>query len=197
MDDESNQVASGVNEAIERVGQLDLSRINRKLKYDNPDYWSDERIAEAEETYRRFLALHLIYPEQTLAVNHVLDEYWHAHILDTEKYVADCDAIFGRVLHHDPYFGLPGEANEGENVPAFAVTQRIWQETFGAPLVKEARVGPEPRLTLDRVLGGLDRADDGPDAAPKGCKNCEHCTVVVAPQEIDANASIIAVVQEQ
>lgn len=178
--------------ALERVGQIDLSRISKKLQYDDPDYWTDETIAEAEESYRRFLALNLLYPDETLAVNKMLDDYWHNHILDTQKYAEDCDLLFGSLLHHYPYFGLPGEEDEGENVPAFAVTQRIWEEAFGTPLVGETKLEPESRLTLDRVLSGLERADDGPDAGPKGCKNGQHCQKVIAPPEIEASDALVA-----
>ena len=179
--------------ALKRVGEIDLSKINKKLQYDNPKYWTDERIAEAEEAYRRFLALNLVYPEKTLVLNKVLDEYWHNHILDTRKYAEDCDRIFGSLLHHYPYFGLPGEKDEGENVPAFAVTQRVWREAFGTEVVDDTNLGPKPRLTLDRVLSGLPRADGGPDGGPSGCKQGQHCQRIIAPPEIESTDPIVAV----
>ncbi len=181
--------------ALERVARVDLSRINRKLQYDDPECWTDERLAAAEETYRRFLALNLLYPQETLAVNRVLDDYWHAHILDTEKYARDCDAIFGKMLHHYPYFGLPGEEDEGEHFVAFGVTQEIWEKAFGVPLVSETDPGREPRLTLDKVLSGLQVADGdgGPDGGPTGCKNGQHCNKIVGPQELEDTSAIAAV----
>jgi hypothetical protein len=193
MDKGGREQSDDVAAAFERVGQIDFSHINKKLQYDDPDYWTDERIVEAEAAYRRFLALNLLYPKETLAVNRILDDYWHNHILDTRKYAEDCELLFGSLLHHYPYFGLPGEEDEGENVAAFAVTQRIWEEAFGTPIVGETKPGPEPRLTLDRVLSGVERADDGPDAGPKGCKNGQHCQKVIAPPEIEASEPIAAV----
>jgi hypothetical protein len=195
MENYGHEMKSEVAAALERIGQIDLSKIGKKLHYDDPVYWSYERIAEAEIAYRRFLALNLLYPGETLAVNRIIDEYWHNHILDTLKYAQDCDLIFGSFLHHYPYFGLPGEEDEGENVPAFAITQRIWQEAFGTSLVSATKPEAEPRLTLDRVLSGLQRADDGPDAGPKGCKNGQHCKKVIAPVEIEASEPIVAVLR--
>ena len=32
----------------------------------------------------------------------VLAQVWHAHILYTEQYVADCERVFGHYLHHSP-----------------------------------------------------------------------------------------------
>jgi hypothetical protein len=31
-----------------------------------------------------------------------VDEFWHTHILDTEKYAGDCGSYFGRFIHHHP-----------------------------------------------------------------------------------------------
>lgn len=195
MKESGGEFSGDVAAALRRVGEVDLSRISRKLQYDDPDYWTDERIARAEETYRRFLALNLLYPSETLAVNRMLDDYWHAHILDTKKYAEDCDAIFGSMLHHYPYFGLPGEEDEGEHFVAFGVTQEIWEKAFGAPMVRESTPGEEPRLTLDKVLSGLEVADGdgGPDGGPKGCKNGQHCNKIVAPEELEEVDAIAAV----
>ncbi|OSC40327.1 glycine-rich domain-containing protein [Mycobacterium decipiens] len=186
-----------VGSAVERVAQIDLSKINRKLQYDEPERWSDVRIREAEEAYRRFLVLNLLYPQERLAVNRDLDDYWHAHILDTQKYAADCERVFGSLLHHYPYFGLPGEEDEGQNVPAFGVTQRIWQETFGVPLVKDTNLGNAPRLTLDRVLTGQAEIFDQPDGGVKGCKNGQHCQKIIAPIDLDIEGPIVAVTKPQ
>jgi hypothetical protein len=186
-----------IHNAVERVAEIDLSKINRKLQYDDPERWSDRRIEEAEEAYRRFLVLNLLYPEEQLAVNAVLDDYWHAHILDTARYAADCEHIFGSLLHHYPYFGLPGEEDEGQNVPAFGVTQRIWEETFGVPLVKDTNLGDTPRLTLDRVLAGQAHTFDQPDGGPKGCKNGQHCQKIIASVEIEFEAPIVAVTESK
>lgn len=193
--DSNSERDERIRGAVDLVAQIDLSKINRKLQYEDPDRWTDDRITEAEEAYRRFLVLNLLYPEERLAVNEVLDDYWHAHILDTERYAADCDRIFGSMLHHYPYFGLPGEDDEGQNVTAFGVTQRIWQETFGVPLVKDTQLGDAPRLTLDRVLAGQAQAFDQPDGGPKGCKNGQHCQKIIAPVDVNVDSPVVAVVE--
>jgi len=195
--DSDSDRSEHIRSAIERVGQIELSKIGERLQYEDPDRWTNSRIAEAEETYRRFLVLNVLYPEARLAVNEVLDDYWHAHILDTEKYAADCGHLFGSLLHHYPYFGLPGEADEGQNVPAFAVTQRIWLETFGVPLVKDTDLGDEPRLTLERVLSGQAQIFDQPDGGPKGCKNGQHCQKIIAPSDMDVIGPIVAVAESE
>lgn len=197
MVDERQQATDyDVAAAVERVDRIDLSKISKKLQHDNPDFWTDDLLAKAEVAYRHFLALNLLYPGQQLAVNHVLDEFWHNHILDTRKYAEDCEQLFGSLLHHYPYFGLPGEPDEGANLPAFAVTEEIWEEAFGTSLRAETKIANEPRVTLERILGGLTRVDDGPDAGPKGCKNGQHCNKVIAPPEIELGDPLVAVVEE-
>ena len=124
--------------SLAAVSKIDLSPINAKLQYENPAFWSDEAIVEAEANYRYFLALHLLHPLATLVPNKILDEYWHQHILDTRKYAADCETTFGFFLHHDPYFGIEGEEDRQLNLEAFAVTQQIWEEAFGVPLLGES-----------------------------------------------------------
>lgn len=37
-----------------------------------------------------------------LQPTHVVDIFWHTHILFTRKYFKDCEAIFGQYLHHEP-----------------------------------------------------------------------------------------------
>ena len=44
------------------------------------------------------------------------DKAWHAHILQTRKYVADCQALLGEYLHHTPTLELddPDELRDDE-----------------------------------------------------------------------------------
>lgn len=171
-----------VNAALEKVGAIDLTPISRALQYENPALWDDATLADTEASYRRLLALHLLHPADVLVVNKALDDYWHAHILDTEKYAADCEAVFGRYLHHHPYFGMNGEAERQRQLEGFALTQQLWEESFGVPMV-----APAP-LTLDRALGSFDpQPRDAPRpgvyAFPQTCKCGQHCDKVVVPDQ--------------
>lgn len=179
----SAPLSEDIAAAIAVVGQIDLAPINKKLQHDDPVFWTDEVIAEAETNYRRFLALNLLYPETSLSVNKVLDEYWHQHILDTRKYAADCEAVFGYFLHHYPYFGLADEQEWQENLDMFAFTQQVWEATFGTGLTRRSE------LTLDKVMGFYQSEPDLiPNriyAFPQACKCGQHCSKIVAPERID------------
>ena len=169
--------------ALAAVSQIDLTPINKKLQHENPSRWTDETLFEAETNYRRFLALNLLHPSESLSVNEMLDDYWHQHILDTRKYAADCEKVFGFFLHHYPYFGIEGEEDWAQNLEAFAKTRRLWNEAFGVALVAKSK------LTLDKIVGGYPSEVEGvagPSvyAYPKGCKNGQHCEKVLVPRSV-------------
>ena len=97
----SDAPAMSIEHAMARVAELDFTMLKRKLALQKG--WSDEFIAEVEQFYRQFLTLKLVYPNKKIAPTPTIDEFWHAHILDTHAYMADCKALFGRYLHHYPY----------------------------------------------------------------------------------------------
>jgi hypothetical protein len=92
-------------------------------------------LVAAEQSYRRFLTLRKMYPERTLVPSALIDLVWHYHILDTRKYMADCQRVFGAYLHHDPYFGLGDDEDWNANQRGWAETCQLWQETFGEIII--------------------------------------------------------------
>lgn len=93
---------------------------------------------QAALAYRRFLTLHVRYPGRTLVPSALIDLVWHYHILDTRKYIADCERLFGEYLHHDPYFGIGGDESRRENEAAWEDTKQLWQSEFGEPMIGRA-----------------------------------------------------------
>src|SRR4051794_13094372 len=104
---------------LDRV--LDLSNVRMKLADpdEGPGFAASE-LDVREQEYRRFLALHLAYPEMDVVPCKIVDEIWHQHILDTRAYADDCDAIFGHFLHHFPYFGMRGDGDAQALMDAYA-----------------------------------------------------------------------------
>lgn len=93
--------------------------------------WSQHLINEVERQYRQFLKLSAL-PGPVVVPTKLIDVFWHAHILDTRKYAEDCDQIFGRFLHHFPYFGMRGEQDRENLQKSFLDTLRRVEEVFGA-----------------------------------------------------------------
>ncbi len=84
------------------VASLDLSLVKKKATERNG--WTQEQANEAEADYRRFLYLLAKSPNTVMVPwTNDLDKFWHEHILDTRRYSADCEKVFGRFIHHDPH----------------------------------------------------------------------------------------------
>ncbi len=123
-----------VMQAYERAKSLDLTMVRRKLMDEQHGLgWGQEKTAEAEDLYLRFLALQTASSSSTHKVvpPRVVDEFWHQHILDTRKYAADCESIFGEYLHHFPYFGMRGPEDERALQASCAWTRALFGEHFG------------------------------------------------------------------
>ncbi|HEX6708361.1 MAG TPA: hypothetical protein VF169_26745 [Albitalea sp.] len=119
-------------QTIAAIEALDLAPIKFKATRSEDGYgWTAAHADQVEIAYKRYLILHAKHPEMTLAPDQDTDRFWHMHILDTRKYAADCDAIFGRFLHHFPYLGLRGEDDAKALDDAFAAMQRLVAEEFG------------------------------------------------------------------
>ncbi|HEX9993747.1 MAG TPA: hypothetical protein VGB14_12535 [Acidimicrobiales bacterium] len=120
--------------AMSLVQTLDFSMLRRKLE--DPDEGlgvPSERLDVLEQEYRRFLALRLAYPAEEITPCRAVDQFWHAHILDTEAYASDCEQLFGRFVHHYPYFGMRGDDDARDLRDAFARTLELYVENFGEP----------------------------------------------------------------
>ena len=86
-----------------------------------------------EGEYRKFLSLHLLYPDADVVPCKTVDEIWHQHILDTAAYREDCDEIFGHFLDHFPYFGMRDERDAQDLEDAYADTIERYLAAFGDP----------------------------------------------------------------
>lgn len=124
--------------ALAQVNKIDLSPILWKLSQPNPlTGWAptDEELREAEISYRHYLALHLLHPEEILTPSHEVDLFWHAHILDTVKYAEDCQLLFGFFFHHFPYAGWQGGEIGEQHQARGRRTNELCQRYFNRPLM--------------------------------------------------------------
>ena len=68
-------------------------------------------------------------------------------MLDTAKYRADCDEVFGRFLDHFPYAGLRGEDDRRAWREDFVRTRHLFAEQFSA------EIGAQPAASACRNHG--------------------------------------------
>ncbi|MGD1914376.1 MAG: glycine-rich domain-containing protein [Rivularia sp. (in: cyanobacteria)] len=124
-----------------KLKQLDLRAIAYQLMYsDEGTRWTLEQTNQAISNYSMFLYLIYLYPHLQLVPSQEIDRVWHHHILDTIKYAEDCEFLFGRFIHHFPYFGKRGKVDRDNLYVACVETQKLFQEHFGAYLAVEEQL---------------------------------------------------------
>jgi len=121
------------------IHELDFTLIKKKLADTEEGLgWNSLLCDEAEEEYKKFLALKRTYPNMDIVPNKIVDSFWHQHILDTEKYAKDCQEIFGYFVHHYPYFGMNGAEDAQNLVDAFAETVKLHEMHFNEEFKSQA-----------------------------------------------------------
>ncbi len=126
----TSNAPSTIEEAMERVDQLEFKMLKQKLAKNK--IWTEERIVRIEQSYRQFLALCLLYPDKRIVPTLAIDEFWHAHILDTRAYAADCKDTLGRCIHHYPYSGILRDVFQALLAKAISDdTKSLFIEHFG------------------------------------------------------------------
>jgi hypothetical protein len=136
-----------IEEQFAPIAALDLDPIKLKLMHEESgEGWTPSYADEVEFEYRRFLYLMKKFPNEQAAPAFDVDVFWHYHILDTMKYAADCEAVFGYFLHHFPYVGLRGEEDLEFHYNVGERMRELYEQTYGK--ANSTQVEPE------RALGG-------------------------------------------
>ncbi|MEZ0224594.1 MAG: glycine-rich domain-containing protein-like [Alphaproteobacteria bacterium] len=112
-----------------KIRDLDLEPIKFKLVKEQG--WPLQKADSVEKLYKAYLLLFALYPSEEHVPTHDIDEMWHSHILDTQKYMADCMDIFGYYLHHYPYLGLLDAEDAALAGAQFAATRKRFIEVSG------------------------------------------------------------------
>lgn len=115
-----------------KVAALDFERIKYKYTASSEAKMTTEQWNHAEQEYRRFLSLKVLYPSFSLVPSKEVDTVWHAHILDTRAYREDCEAVFGHFIDHYPYFGIYGADDYQSLKSAFEETVMLYELHFGS-----------------------------------------------------------------
>lgn len=117
---------------LKKLKALDLGSIAYKLMHpEKGGGWTKAQTVRAIVRYLAFLLLIYLYPHRNFVPTQEIDAVWHQHILDTSKYHQDCEALFGRYVHHYPHADFLGEVEEQNWLTAFAQTQTLFDQHFG------------------------------------------------------------------
>ena len=116
------------------IAHIDFTLLKEKLTL-APDAggtgWSAAMAAHVEVKYKRWLLLKWKYENVLIPPPMDVDAFWHGHILETQSYWRDSLVLFGKYLHHYPYFGIRGKADREALERAFEDTKRLYQEEYG------------------------------------------------------------------
>jgi hypothetical protein len=95
--------------------------------------WSREYADNIAAAYKRYLVMQVKYPDdaEDILLAKDVDEFWHTHILQTRKYFEDCQAMFGRYLHHEPHVGEITQAVIEHRDQLAEKTRRLYELEFG------------------------------------------------------------------
>jgi hypothetical protein len=142
-------------ESFQAIADLDLEPIKVKLMHEESgEGWTLQKANAVEFEYRRFLYLMKTFPHEQTAPLFDVDIFWHYHILDTMKYAADCDVVFGYFLHHFPYIGLRGEDDEAAHHRVGERMKELYEATFGEGYLRaEAAYSGVPTKQADAYSG--------------------------------------------
>jgi hypothetical protein len=136
---------------LARFERLNLEAIITKLTHPKDVHrWSREKAEFAVSQYKKFLFLNALYPDQELVPTREVDDVWHVHILDTEKYRNDCQYLFGRFLDHYPYSGLKGQQDEDKHLSKFELSQTLLQNLFSSDVTFDANFSQTPAYSSSR-----------------------------------------------
>src|SRR5262245_6859555 len=130
-----------VHEVVAAIQALDLESI--KLRAMDPELgegWTREHADSVEIGYKNYLTMLAKYQEdaEDILLSKDGDEFWHTHILQTMKYAADCEKVFGNFLHHDPHVGERTAAVHQRREVCAEKTRRLYEREFGKAQMQEA-----------------------------------------------------------
>src|SRR5712692_2428018 len=123
-----------VEQLIAAIHALDLESV--KIRLMDPklgEGWTREYAEGIEQGYRNYLTMLAKYQDhaEDILLSKDVDEFWHTHILQTIKYTEDCEAVFGKYLHHAPHIGEVTQADVEKRVALAEKTRRLYQREFG------------------------------------------------------------------
>lgn len=116
------------------IQSLDLESV--KVRIMDPklgEGWNGEYANSIERSYKTYLSMLVKHPEdaEDILLSKDVDEFWHTHILQTLKYHEDCEAVFGKYLHHEPHVGEVTADDLARREAQAEITRRLYQAEFG------------------------------------------------------------------
>jgi hypothetical protein len=120
-------------EVIVAIHALELDSVKRRLMDTEVGQgWSREYADRVEAAYKTYLTMLVKYQDdaEEILLSKDVDEFWHTHILQTAKYMRDCERVFGNYLHHDPHLDRD-DAYLAKRAAMTEKTRALYEREFG------------------------------------------------------------------
>jgi Glycine-rich domain-containing protein-like len=165
MDVHSSPEVKQWETARPQLPEFSLGVVIARVLKDHSD-WLPDRVAAAEHGYRQYIAMCKIFPKAGLTPpNSDIDEIWHAHILHTKLYAADCQNYLGYFLHHAPF-------NDESPAPEKDVSAEFFQLIFG--YVPPNFWSKPEFMSRDRCGAQPKAHNSNPPLSPPCSGKCKH-----------------------
>src|SRR6266446_4551342 len=153
-----------VEQVVAAINALDLESV--KIRAMDPELgegWTREYAEGIEQGYRTYLTMLAKYPDhaEDILLSEDVDEFWHTHILQTIKYTEDCEAVFGKYLHHAPHIGEVTPADVEKRIALAEKTRRLYQREFGSAQDYDAVWSGIPVKAENAVFSGASIRAEG------------------------------------
>src|SRR6266853_3659268 len=198
-----------VEQVIAAINALDLESVKvRAMDPELGEGWTREYAEGIERGYRTYLAMLAKYPDhaEDILLSKDVDEFWHTHILQTIKYTEDCEAVFGKYLHHAPHVGEVTSADREKRIALAEKTRRLYQREFvneqdytaawaGIPVRAEntAKFGGAVRAENAAMSAAAIRAGNAAmSAAAIRAENAAMSAAAIRMQQDDSSARAVA-----
>jgi hypothetical protein len=151
-----------VQDVVAAIHALNLDSVKiRLMDAELGEGWSREYADSIEAAYRNYLTMLVKYPAdaEDILLSEDVDEFWHTHILQTIKYAADCENVFGNFLHHTPHVGEVTQADLEKREALAEKTRHLYEREFGGVEHAEtAWSGSSPRNATAAYSGATIQA---------------------------------------
>src|SRR5258708_6049153 len=146
-----------IEQVIAAIHPLDLESV--KIRAMDPELgegWAREYAEGIEQGYRTYLTMLAKYQDhaEDILLSKDVDEFWHTHILQTIKYTEDCEAVFGKYLHHAPHVGEVTLVDREKRIALAEKTRDLYQREFGNEQDYNAAWAGVPARPENRVMFG-------------------------------------------
>ena len=122
------------HEVIAGIQALDLESVKlRMMDAELGEGWTRHYADSIAVAYKTYLTMLVKYPDhaEDILLSEDVDEFWHTHILQTRKYMQDCQNVFGNYLHHEPHVGEVTAADIEKRTVQAEKTRRLYEREFG------------------------------------------------------------------